>query len=147
MISKWGAFSPFLCLVILCLVLPSHLNVILFSNLFIYSLIEGLSIISTCFSRYTKYNREFEMQNYFFCFCMNFLYFSCVLFDKAVDLSLLLKFNSSAKLSNSLYGSYPLIFWESKNIASNLYNAFVQFIILLYTLLLISFARYKEHMI
>ena len=71
LISKWGTFYPFLSLVILFLVLPRNfivlgvkssrcylvliLNVILFSILFIYILIDGLSKFSPCFLRiYSK---------------------------------------------------------------------------------------------
>ena len=70
-LSKCGTFSPFLSLVILFSVLPSNsivsgvkssrwypviiLNVILFSILFTYILIDGLSIFSQRFSKlYSK---------------------------------------------------------------------------------------------
>ena len=54
-------------------------------------------------------------------------------FDKATYLSLLFKFILSERLSNSLWQSDVLLFSE--------------FIILLYTFLVISFARNKEYII
>ena len=68
-------------------------------------------------------------------------------FDKARYLSLLFKFILSGRLSNSLWGSDVLLFSEFINIVSILFYNFIEFIILLYTFLVISFARYKEYMI
>ena len=61
-------------------------------------------------------------------------------FDKATYLSILFKFNLSVRLSNSL-------FLELMNIVSILFHNFMEFIILLYTFLVNSFARYKKCMI
>ena len=61
-------------------------------------------------------------------------------FEKATYLSLLFKFILSERLSNSLRGSDVLLFSEIINMVSILYYNFIEFIILLYTLLLISFA-------
>ena len=61
-------------------------------------------------------------------------------FEKATYLSLLFKFILSERLSNSLRGSDILLFSEIINMVSILYYNFIEFIILLYTLLLISFA-------
>ena len=60
-------------------------------------------------------------------------------FDKATYLSLLFKFSLSVRLSNSLRGSKCFIIL--------LFYNFIEFIILLYTFLVIFFARYKEHII
>ena len=49
------------------------------------------------------------------------------------------------RLSNSLWGSDVLLFLEFKNIVSVLFYNIIEFIILLHTFLLISFARYREH--
>ena len=65
--------------------------------------------------------------------------------DKATYLSLLFKFILSERLINSLWGSDVSVFSELMEIASVLFYNFVKFIILLYTFLAISFARYKEY--
>ena len=65
--------------------------------------------------------------------------------DKATYLSLLFQFVLSERLINSLWGSDVLVFSELMKIASVLFYNFVKFIILLYTFLIISFARYKEY--
>ena len=57
------------------------------------------------------------------------------------------KFILSAWLSNSLNGSDVLLFLEFIERVSILYFTFSEFIILLYTFLVISFVRYKEYMI
>ena len=78
-ISRWGANSPILSLVILFLVLPSNfivsgvkcsrvypsliLNVILFSVLFIYICTDGLSISSPCFFKIYQNNLEYLIWN------------------------------------------------------------------------------------
>ena len=65
-------------------------------------------------------------------------------FDKATYLSLLFKSVLSAeRLSNSLWESDDLLFSEFKNIISILLYNFIEFIRILYTLLVISFARFK----
>ena len=58
-------------------------------------------------------------------------------FDKATYLSLVF---------NSLWGSYFLLFSEFKKILSIEYYKIIEFIILLYTFLVISVAQYKEYM-
>ena len=63
-------------------------------------------------------------------------------FDKA---ALLFKFILSVTLSNSLWGSDVSLFLI--NIVSILFYNFIEFIILLYTFLVITFARYKEYII
>ena len=69
-------------------------------------------------------------------------------FNKATYLSLLFKFILSERLNNSLRGSDALLFSEFiKNIVSILFYNFIEFIILLYTFLVFSFARYKKYMI
>ena len=68
-------------------------------------------------------------------------------FDKATHLSLLFKFTSSARLSNSIWGSDVLLLSEFINIVSNLFYNFIKLIMLLYSYLVISFARYKEYII
>ena len=66
--------------------------------------------------------------------------------DKATYLSLLFKFILSESLSNSLR-SDVLRFSEFINIGFILFYKFTEFIILLYTFLVISFSRYKEYLI
>ena len=70
-------------------------------------------------------------------------------FDKATCLLLLYKllFILSGRLSISVWGSDILLFPEFINIVSILYYNFIEFIILLYTFLVIYFAEYKEYMI
>ena len=65
------------------------------------------------------------------------------------DTYLLLLFKSilPGRLSNSLRGSDVLLFLEFINIVSILFYKFFEFIILLYTFLVISFARYREYII
>ena len=65
-------------------------------------------------------------------------------FYRATYLSILFKFNFSERLSNSLWGSDVLLFLEFINIVSILFYNFIEFIVVLYTFLLISFARYNE---
>ena len=69
------------------------------------------------------------------------------MFDKATYLSLLLKFNLSLWLSNSLLGPAVPIFLEFINIISVLFCNFIELIMMLYTFLLTSFSQYKEYMI
>ena len=61
--------------------------------------------------------------------------------------SLLFNFILSVRLSNNLWGSDILLFSEFINIVFTLFYNFIEFIILLYTFLVISFARYKEYII
>ena len=68
-------------------------------------------------------------------------------FDRATYSSLLFKFIFSERVSNSLCGSDVLLFLELINIASVLIHNFIEFIILLYKFLVISFALYKEYII
>ena len=65
-------------------------------------------------------------------------------FDKATYLSLLFKFILSERLSNSLWGADVLLFSEFIKIVSILFYNSIEFVILLYAFLVISFARYKE---
>ena len=51
----------------------------------------------------------------------------------------------SVRLSNSLWGSDVLLFSEFINIASILFYNFIEFIILLYTFLVIYFAQHKKY--
>ena len=68
-------------------------------------------------------------------------------FYKATTLSSTFKFVFSKRLSNSLWGSSILSFSEFISIASLLIYNFIEFIILLNTLLVIAFAQYKEYKI
>ena len=71
-----------------------------------------------------------------------------LIYDKETYLSLLFKFILLERLSNNLRHPDVLLFFEFKNILlSILYYNFIELIILLYTFLLISFARYKQYMI
>ena len=65
-------------------------------------------------------------------------------FDRATYLSVLFKSILSEKLSNSLR---ELLLLEFINIVSILFYNFIEFIILLYTFLVIYFTRYKEYII
>ena len=67
--------------------------------------------------------------------------------DKSIYLSLLCKFILSLRLSNNLWGSDVLLFLEFINIVPILFYNFIEFIILLYTFLVIFLARFKECMI
>ena len=60
--------------------------------------------------------------------------------DDATYLSLLFKFTLSVRLSNSVGGSDVLPFLGFINIVSILNYTFIEFIILLYTLFVVSFA-------
>ena len=68
-------------------------------------------------------------------------------FDKATDLSLVFKFILPERLSNRLWGQDVLLFLEFINIVFLLFYNFIEFIMLLYTLLVISLAQYKEYII
>ena len=68
-------------------------------------------------------------------------------FDEVTGLSLLIKFILSARLSNSLRGSDILLFSEFINIVSIPFYNFIEFMILLYTFLVNSFALYKKYII
>ena len=68
-------------------------------------------------------------------------------FYKATTLSFTFKFVFSKRFSNSLWGSSILSFSEFISIASLLIYNFIEFIILLNTLLVIAFAQYKEYKI
>ena len=67
-----------------------------------------------------------------------------VMFDKVTNLSLLVRFILSARLS---YRSDILLFPEFITIVSILYYSFMEFFILLYTFLVTFFARHKECMV
>ena len=58
--------------------------------------------------------------------------------------SLLVKFILSARLRNNLCRSEVLLFHEFTNIVSILYFIYIEFILLLYTFVVISLARHKE---
>ena len=62
-------------------------------------------------------------------------------------LSLYFKFILCERLGSSMWGSDVLLFSELINIVSLLFYNFIEFIILLYTFLVISFAWYKEYII
>ena len=68
-------------------------------------------------------------------------------FDKATYLLLIFKFILFQMLGNSLWGLDVFIFLEFINTVPFLHYRFIEFIILLYTFLVISFAWYKEYMI
>ena len=68
-------------------------------------------------------------------------------FYKATTLSFTFKFVFSKRFSNSLWGSSILSFSEFISIASLLFYNFIEFIMLLNTLLVIAFAQYKEYKI
>ena len=68
-------------------------------------------------------------------------------FKKATYLSLLFKSILFERLSNSLRESHALLFSEFIKIVSISYYIFIEFITLLYTFLVISFAWYKEYMV
>ena len=70
-------------------------------------------------------------------------------FDRATYLAFLfsLKFILSERLSNSLSGLNVLLFSELINIVSIMFYNSIEFIILLYTFLVISFALNKKYMI
>ena len=68
-------------------------------------------------------------------------------FDKATDLSLVFKFILPERLSNRLWGQDVSLFLKFINIVFLLVYNFIEFIMLLYTLLVISFAQYKEYII
>ena len=61
-------------------------------------------------------------------------------FDKATNLSHLFKFVLLVTLSNNLWRSDVSLFLEFINILSILFYNFIEFMILLYTFLVISFA-------
>ena len=65
-------------------------------------------------------------------------------FYKATYLSLLFNFTLSERLSNSLRGSDVFLSSEFINIVSILFYDFIEFIVMAYTFLVISFARNKE---
>ena len=85
-----------------------------------------------------------ELMFWIYYFCMVFLSFSI---DKAIYLSFLFKFILFERSSNSLRGLGLPPYLEFINIISILFYNFIEFIILLHTLLVISFARYKEYII
>ena len=68
-------------------------------------------------------------------------------FDEGTYLSLFFEFALSVRLSYNLRGSVVLIFSELINIASILYYIYIEFIMLLYIFLVISFSQNKEYMI
>ena len=68
-------------------------------------------------------------------------------FDEGTYLSLFFEFALSVRLSDNLRGSVVLIFSELINIASILHYIYVEFIVLLYIFLVISFSQNKEYMI
>ena len=82
-------------------------------------------------------------------FCVTFLCFSmyskCWGLIKQHVYHLCFKFVLSKSLSNSLWGSDVLLFSEFINIVSILFYNFIEFIILLYTFLVISFVRYRKY--
>ena len=65
-------------------------------------------------------------------------------FDKATYLSLLFKFILSERLRNSLRGSDVLLFSEFINVVCILFYNFIELAMLLYTFLVISFARFSK---
>ena len=68
-------------------------------------------------------------------------------FNKAAYLSPIFNSSLSERLSNNLWGSDVLLFLEFLNKVFILFYNFIDLIILLYTFLVLSFARYKEYTI
>ena len=68
-------------------------------------------------------------------------------FDEATDLMYPFKFGLSERLINSLWVSDALLFPELIGILSIVFYNFIEFIMLLYPLLVICFAQYKEKLI
>ena len=58
-------------------------------------------------------------------------------------LSLFVKFILSAELHNNLWGSDISLFLKYINIVSFLFYNFIEFVVLLYTFLVVPFAQYK----
>ena len=87
---------------------------------------------------------------YVIIFVWIFYIFSCIVYAK-IYLKRIYHFSLSLFLSerfnNNLRGSDVLLFSEFINVVSILFYNFVEFIILLYTRLEISFARYKKKII
>ena len=67
-------------------------------------------------------------------------------FHKAAYVTLPFKFILSIRLNNSLSRLNVPLFLELTNIVSVLFYNFIEFIILLYTFLVIYFSSYKENM-
>ena len=67
-------------------------------------------------------------------------------FHKAAYVTLSFKFILSIRLNNSLSRLNVPLFLELTNIVSVLFYNFIEFIILLYTFLVIYFSSYKENM-
>ena len=84
---------------------------------------------------------------FFYNFSLFFHVYYLVRFDKATCLSLFFKFILSERLSNTLWGLDVLLFPKFINTLSFLPYSFIEFIILLYNFLVISFAWYKEYMV
>ena len=72
--------------------------------------------------------------------------FPCIVYAKT-NLLLLFKSMLSERLSRIQWESDVLVFWEFMNIVSILFYNFTEFIILLYTFLVISFASCKYYII
>ena len=66
-------------------------------------------------------------------------------FHKAAYVTLPFKFILSLRLNNSLSGLNVPLFLELKNVVSVLFYNFIEFIVLLYTFLVIYFSSYKEN--
>ena len=67
--------------------------------------------------------------------------------DKTTCVLLLFNFILSLRLISSLGGTDVSLFLEFINIVSIFFYKFIEFIALLYTFLVISFARYREYII
>ena len=68
-------------------------------------------------------------------------------FDKATYLSILYKLILHERFSNSLWGADVLLFSGFINIVSILFYNFFDFVIVLYTFLVNSFALYEQYVI
>ena len=84
---------------------------------------------------------------YTFCIFPCIVYTKILWFDKAIYLSFFFRYILSERLSNNLWGSGVLLFSEFINLVYILYYNFIEIIKLLYTFLVIYFARYKEYII
>ena len=133
------------------------LDVILFSILLINDLIGKLSAKVSCyFLMHSKYiwisDAEYEPScklNLLFLYELFILLhvYQVLRFDKTIYVSLYFKFILSARLSTNLCRLEVLLIYKFRNIRSISYYIYFKFIILLYILLGISLAQYKDHMI
>ena len=136
------------------------LDEVLFSILCTYILIGGLSVNVSCFfgnilkiifntwhRTWSIWQFKFFISSWSLCFkfivlVRLFYIFPCTVVKHIYDSFLIL----SERLSNSLWKSDVFLFQKFINIVSILFYIFIEFIILLYTFLVISFLWQKEYM-